>query len=406
MTSPGPAGLDSARGASPSWDTRGRPGRAAGWVAAAVVAALPGLVSTVLRIFPPADDATVMLAAFIPYGLIGYVIAALLLVIALIRARRRRGVAVVLVLVLLLTGLHLAWLAPRFVPDARPAGDATVSVLELNLDDGLADPDQVMAQAARADLVVLVESTPAALRALANRGISKRFPYGLGGLAGASTNTTVYSRFPLSDSGSAGRTSSQQWQTTVAVPDLGEVRLIAVHPCNPYCGGNLWAAEHRIIRDIVRQNLYRPLIVVGDFNAVDDHGPMQHLRRDGLRDAADLTGAGWRPTWPADQGIPPLLGIDHLLVDARLTTTSFTTFRVDGTDHLGTLTTVAGVRSAGAGWWPGPWPASAWTEEAHRSPLATALTEVLPYERQRDPGVGGGGQMTLSSRYPITATGP
>ena len=86
------------------------------------------------------------------------------------------------------------------------------------------------------------------------------------------------------------------------------------------------------------------MIVAGDFNAVPDHGPMQQLRRMGLRSVTDIVGAGWLPTFPAGRRvIPPLLPIDHVLVNDRLTATSVTTFEVDGTDHRGILTTLAGT---------------------------------------------------------------
>ena len=133
-------------------------------------------------------------------------------------------------------------------------------------------------RAANADIVILVEATPAALSNLKPFGWDKRFPYALGDPSDGFTNTAVYSRFPLSHSQLINDTSFQQWVTTARVPQIGSVRLMAVHPCNPYCGGR-WSAEHRLLRKKVIDNLDRPLVVAGDFNAVDDHGPMQALRR-------------------------------------------------------------------------------------------------------------------------------
>jgi endonuclease/exonuclease/phosphatase (EEP) superfamily protein YafD len=88
----------------------------------------------------------------------------------------------------------------------------------------------------------------------------------------------------------------------------------------------------------------RPMIMAGDFNAVDDHGPMLALRRLGLKSATDVAGAGWLPTWPANRTIPPLIPIDHVMISAQLTATSVRPFAVDGTDHLGLITTLAGTR--------------------------------------------------------------
>ena len=85
------------------------------------------------------------------------------------------------------------------------------------------------------------------------------------------------------------------------------------------------------------------MIIAGDFNAVEDHGPMQQLRHLGLRSASDIAGAGWLPTYPSGRRLPPLLPIDHVLVNHRLTATSTSVFSVRGTDHRGVLTTLAGT---------------------------------------------------------------
>ena len=70
---------------------------------------------------------------------------------------------------------------------------------------------------------------------------------------------------------------------------------------------------------------------------------MRELYADGWRSAADLAGAGYVRTYPADRRIPPLIGIDHILVNDRLTATSFSTFDVPGTDHRGVRADIAGT---------------------------------------------------------------
>jgi hypothetical protein len=47
-----------------------------------------------------------------------------------------------------------------------------------------------------------------------------------------------------------------------------------------------------MLREIVMDNLDQPLVVAGDFNAVDDHGPMQALQRLGLEER-DRCGRSW-----------------------------------------------------------------------------------------------------------------
>ena len=164
------------------------------------LALLPALAATVLRVFPPADDATARLAAFIPYGLLGYLIALSCLLVAVVRARHRLVPAVITVGVAALTACHLAWLVPLFVNDHRPAATTEFRLMSLNMFNGEADSREVAKRAAHADIVILVEATPAALSNLKPFGWDKRFPYSLGDPRDGFTNTAVYSRFPLSHS--------------------------------------------------------------------------------------------------------------------------------------------------------------------------------------------------------------
>ena len=328
----------------PGRDTQRQP--AAGQGLLLTVAGLllvPAVATTVMRLLPPTDDATALAAAFIAYGVIPYEVALVCLLVALVRARRRLVLAILSGLVAILTALHLAWLGPLFVADQRVAGSAPFTVMSLNLYNGKADTATVAATAEQADIAVLLEVTPAAIQALRAQGWDERFPYTVGAPVYGVGGTAVYSRFPLGRGTELGGTAFQQWDVMVEVPELGPVRLLAVHPCNPFCGGNQWHAEHQQLRRSAATGVDAPTIMAGDFNAVPDHGPMQRLRRIGLRSASDVIGAGWLPTYPSGRTIPPLLPIDHVLVNDRLTATSVTTFGVAGTDHRGILATLAGA---------------------------------------------------------------
>ena len=305
--------------------------------------AVPALASTVLRLVPPTDDTTALAASFIPYGLLAYAVVLLCLLIALVRARRRAALATLTGLTVLLTAAHLAWLGPFFVPNHRPVTTEPFTVMTLNLHAGEADPAVVADLAHRADVVVLVETTPSAQTRLAAEGWDDRFPYAIGDPRDEGSNTAVFSRFRLGRATVLGRSNFSQWSVAVEVPDLGLVRLLAVHPCNPYCGDGRWQIEHEVVRAAVAANGEGPLIVAGDFNAVPDQGPMQRLHRLGLRSVTDLVGAGWVPTYPTGGLLPPLLPIDHVLVNDRLTATAVTAVTVSGTDHRGLLATLAGT---------------------------------------------------------------
>ena len=337
-------GTDTRPATRASWDSAPAAGRRPRLLLVlAVLALVPAVLSTVLRITAPVDDAAALLASFIPYGLLGYALALVLLLATLVRGPRRRRSATLVAAVLVLSGLQLSWLAPLFVADHRPGVGPPFTLLSLNVYRGEADVDQLGAVARQADVVILLETTPDFLFRLETSDWRARFPYALGALD-QHGDTTVFSRFPLGGSQSLGRTSFQQWITTVEVPGRAPVRLIAAHPCNPFCGSGLFASDHALLRAAVRANTVYPLVVAGDLNATDDHAPLQWLRRDGMRSATDLVGAGWQPTYPANRAFPPLLPIDHVLVNPSMNATAIRTVRVSGTDHLGLLCALTGSR--------------------------------------------------------------
>ncbi|SEQ10878.1 endonuclease/exonuclease/phosphatase family protein [Microlunatus flavus] len=330
--------------ARPAWDStphrRRRPGVA---LVLALLLLLPALAATALRVLAPTDDTGAMLASFVPYGLPLYVVALLLLLVALVRARRQAPVAVLALVVAALTALHVSWIAPFFVPDHRPVVGPSFTVLAQNVHLGLADTDRIAEVAQGADVVVLSETNRTFLTRLQTPAWDARFPYAVGALHGPPSDTTIFSRFPLTDASTLKNSLATQWLMTLEVPGRSPVRFLGVHPCNPYCGGGSFARDHAALEAAVRANLSQPLVVAGDLNAIDDHAPLQRLRADGMRSATELVGAGWLPTYPADRAFPPLLPIDHVLVDDQLTATSLRTVRVPGSDHLGLLATIAGT---------------------------------------------------------------
>jgi endonuclease/exonuclease/phosphatase (EEP) superfamily protein YafD len=69
------------------------------------------------------------------------------------------------------------------------------------------------------------------------------------------------------------------------------------------------------------------------------------LLRNGYRDAAEQSGAGIKPTFPADSWLPPFIAIDHILTRS-CTATSLRTIKIPGSDHRGLAATVMIARSS------------------------------------------------------------
>jgi endonuclease/exonuclease/phosphatase (EEP) superfamily protein YafD len=82
------------------------------------------------------------------------------------------------------------------------------------------------------------------------------------------------------------------------------------------------------------------VIVAGDVNSTTDMRPFRALLRNGYRDAAEQSGAGFKPTFPGNSRLPPLIVIDHVLT-RNCTATSLRTLKVPGSDHRGLVVTIA-----------------------------------------------------------------
>jgi endonuclease/exonuclease/phosphatase (EEP) superfamily protein YafD len=315
-------------------------------VSGVVVGTLAAAV-TAARAIPLDDDRWQMALSFSAYALVGYGLAGLALIGASLRRRTAVRLSAV-ALVVALAAVHASWIVPRYVRDDRPASTGSISLLTANLWVGRADPESLAKAAEPDDLVVLTEVTQPALDRLDALGWSSIYPYRTPGPlpSGGTAGTMVLSRWPLSDTTKfAPEIAHQAWATTVAIPEIGDVIVVGVHPRRPFFGKDDWAPEQRRLRASLldlKRSTSKPIIVAGDFNSVDDHPTMRNLRTDGFVSATDIAGAGWLPTYRATGSIPPLVGIDHILLTPGLTATSTETVHVAHTDHCGLRATIAG----------------------------------------------------------------
>lgn len=280
-----------------------------------------------------------MAAAFIPYGIVAWALAAVLF-LAFARGRPR-GVLALLAAAALAT--QLWWARPYWPREAPQASGQAVRVLSLNMLYGNADPAGLSAQvkAANPDIIVLLEYTGSAQTALAPTGIFRDYPHTAGFYDPPfddAMGTTVLSRWPVDEIAQLS-TGPGQHLMRVQPPSGPPIVLAAAHPANMTNGGGtgLWRWEASALRRAVEGHLKEPLIVAGDLNAVQEQPTLRSLLGLGLSDAASQAGEGWQPTFPAQGygGVPPMIAIDHVLVNDRVVARNVRTFRVLGTDHLG-----------------------------------------------------------------------
>ncbi len=308
---------------------------------------LPAVVLTWARLLDPREGPWVRVVAFTPYAVPLYALAALVLGVAWWRAAgRRRTTARLLTLAVgLPLAVHLVWAAGPYVgPGTAPAErGSTFRVLTANLRLGRADPARVVRAAVehRVDVLVLEEVTPTALAGMRAAGLGAAFGHRAGRPADGAAGTVVLSRRPIRHVRPLG-TGLGGYRMEVRVPG-GEVTLLAVHVRPPDAQARGWAADLSTVRGwAVGED--GPTVIAGDFNATPDHVAMRDLRGRGFDDAATQARSGWQPTWPSSGAesvlgvpLPPLLQVDHVLVNAALRATRTESISLPGTDHRALL---------------------------------------------------------------------
>ena len=104
----------------------------------------------------------------------------------------------------------------------------------------------------------------------------------------------------------------------------------------------MWRAELRQLSELWRAAPERePAILLGDFNASVDHREFRDLLARGLTDAAQATGKGLAPTWPANSPVPAFAALDHVLVSPGIKVTDFDVVTLPGTDHAAVVARLA-----------------------------------------------------------------
>ena len=229
-----------------------------------------------------------------------------------------------------------AALRPRLLSPGRtevPGSARTLRVMSANVLFGRADIRQVAELARAVDVVAIQENTPRfddGLQAV----LSGDFPYRLGTSRDDAGGTTLWSRTPLTlvANGDTRFTSVLATTTVRGVPWT----VATVHPAPPQMGSRLWESDGRKVLELVRDHVDENLVVVGDFNAIEEHLTMRRLAEAGLRNAmsASAGAAGWQTSWPALwAGAPSLIRIDHALHSGVVRAWRPRYTRVRGSDH-------------------------------------------------------------------------
>ncbi len=268
-------------------------------------------------------------------------VATLAAVVAAVLGPRRRRRSVGLVGALTVTwGMVVVLGAPTLqgIVAPQPAGDgAEMTLLTQNLwyqnDDPGRTARAVMAR--DADVMVLVEYTPAHAEAFRAAGVREAYPYRWEEPGERGGGLAVMSRFSFDD---IARLST--WSGAVRLEldvDGTAVTLYGVHPVAPSdrYGLRRWKGDYRTLTSVLL-DAGPSTVVAGDFNATAGHRRFRELKSvAGLADAQDVSGAGFGATWPAATPLPPVMRLDHILVGDDIGVERTEILDDVGADHLG-----------------------------------------------------------------------
>jgi endonuclease/exonuclease/phosphatase (EEP) superfamily protein YafD len=149
----------------------------------------------------------------------------------------------------------------------------------------------------------------------------------------------VLSRWPLVGQTRVTLVDRTMPRLVLRRPDGGDVVLWQVHPVAPVPGTvGRWRQELSEIRRALRPDVHgrEPVVVAGDFNATRDLPAFAAILGDGWTDAED--GRGLLATWPVGGWLPPVLRLDHVLVDARVGVRAVWRSGAFGSDHRAVVT--------------------------------------------------------------------
>jgi endonuclease/exonuclease/phosphatase (EEP) superfamily protein YafD len=291
-----------------------------------------------VRYTPIPNHLTLYLVIAFPAVMLAAPIA--LLVLLLGRHWWLAGLAACLTVVLVLVQL------PWFVAEQPKPGAIPLRILTSNMQYGRADAAALTAVAdANADVVLVQELNPAAVRRLATAGLDAAFPHHILDARPGAEGVGLYSRYPLTESRRIPGFALAMVSARVTVaPGAPATTLLSVHLGAPWPQPiDDWRADLAklpdTLADVATEAGDGAVVVGGDFNSTIDMKPFRQLLTNGYRDAAEQAGSGRDFTYPANRRFPPVLGIDHVLT-RNATAQSTRTIEIPDTDHRALLTVV------------------------------------------------------------------
>jgi endonuclease/exonuclease/phosphatase (EEP) superfamily protein YafD len=306
-------------------------------IAIAVLAV--GTVGTTVRYLPITNHVTLILAALSSFLMLGAPLSA----VALALLRRWIAAIVAICLTIATIAVHL----PLYVPArSETAPRTSLRVMTANVQLGLTDAAAFVATArSEADIVAVQELTSDEVSRFSNAGLDQTFPYRVIQPRDIAAGTGLWSRYPLQSPALLSGFENAFISARIHISGVAiDPAILVAHMAGPWpypvatWGRDLGRLPFAM-EDVAKHTGSGCVIVAGDFNSTISMRPYRALLRDGYSDAAEQAGAGMLLTYPADSWIPPVLGIDHVIV-RNCVTSALKTAPLPGSDHRAIVGTV------------------------------------------------------------------
>ncbi|WP_300768295.1 endonuclease/exonuclease/phosphatase family protein [uncultured Bifidobacterium sp.] len=223
--------------------------------------------------------------------------------------------------------------------------DDAARVMTANVYRGHADAQTIVdiVRDQRVEVLTLQETTPKFVTALKKAGIEDYLPYSVVSSADGTYGNGLWSAAALANPSDdeVDSLSSFMPAGTVDFANGRSVRFVSVHTTSPKPGN--WTMWRTSLEDVAKlgSTTGKRYVLMGDFNSTVDHTPFRELLGSRFSDAAYESGHGFTFTWPANRSwLPAFSGIDHVVIDKRITAGQVTVVSIPGSDHKGLLATL------------------------------------------------------------------
>ncbi|MGB5628860.1 MAG: endonuclease/exonuclease/phosphatase family protein [Woeseiaceae bacterium] len=266
-----------------------------------------------------------------------YLVASVLLCVALALLRRPFYVAGLLLAV----GLNASLVVPWYVANAVPPGGKPVTILSANILSSNTEHQRLfeLLDAEAPDIVFLQEVSPQWLEALVR--LRQDYPYSYTEARDGNFGMALFSRLPFT---SVSHVDSPPlgYPTIVATIDVdgAALQVVGSHPMIPvsaqfYADRN---AQFESIAELFAE-WDGPRVLLGDLNtSMWDINYRQLEDKTGLRNAR--LGFGVVPTWPTFMPFA-MIPIDHVLLSGDISVVELRSGPRIGSDHLPLIVTLA-----------------------------------------------------------------